>query len=414
MNHTNKLLMVIVNVVLLLIGATVGWLAKPTHTSEPTSLDSLTEKQVLYWYDPMVPQQHFDKPGKSPFMDMELVPKYAEEATTQQGEDVASVSIDPAVAQNIGVRLAAVTRIPLSTQIETTGIIGLNERDVAVVQTRSSGFVERTWPLAPGDVVKAGQPLVALLVPEWSAAQHEMLAIKSSGDAALIAVTRERLRLLGMTDSTIREIEQSGVVRSHFTISAPIAGVIQSIDVRSGMTLMAGQDVARINGLNTVWLEAAVPEAMVSAARVGSIAEARLPGLTEQLFKGRVTAILPTLDEATRTLRVRVELPNRNSRLNPGLSAQVTLTNSDETTALAVPTEAIIRTGKRTLVMVAQAGGRYAPVEVTPGRETGKNTVIVAGLSEGQQIVASGQFLIDSEASLNGIEARGAHTDSHP
>jgi Cu(I)/Ag(I) efflux system membrane fusion protein len=323
------------------------------------------------------------------------------------------VKIDPAVTQNLGVRLATVTRIPLATQIEATGVIGFNERNVAVVQTRSSGFVERVWPLAPGDVVKAGQPLVELLVPEWTSAQHELFSVKTSRDETLIAAARERLRLLGMTEESIREVEQSGAVRSRFTINAPIAGVIQALDVRDGMTIVAGQSVARINGLNTVWLEAAVAEMFADAIHIGATAQVHLAGFPEQLFKGHVTAILPALNDATRTLRVRIELPNRDGKFKPGLSAQVTLTGSSKESALAVPTEAVIRTGKRALVMIAADQNRFTPVEVTLGREVGNQTVIATGLSEGQQVVASGQFLIDSESSLKGIEARGAHTGGH-
>lgn len=403
MNHANKNLMLIGAAALLLIGMIVGWWAKPTVTHDQTQPSSQTEKQVLYWYDPMVPQQHFDKPGQSPFMEMELVPKYADEA-----EATAGVKIDPAITQNLGVRLATVTRIPFATRIEATGVIGFNERDVALVQTRSSGFVERVWPLAPGDVVKAGQPLVELLIPEWSAAQQELLAVKTSLDEMLIAAARERLRLLGMTEASIREVEQSGAVRSRFTISTPIAGVVQTLDVRAGMTLMAGQNVARINGLDTVWLDVAAPEASADAVREGASAEVHLAAFPEQPLKGRVTAILPALNEATRTLRVRVELPNRDGRLRPGLAAQVTLMSASQESALAIPTEAIIRTGKRALVMVANDQNRFTPVEVMLGREVGNQTVIAAGLSEGQQVVASGQFLIDSEASLGGIEARSA------
>ena len=389
---------------LLLAGATGGaWWAKQQTMHPPVLPAAPNEKQALYWYDPMYPQQRFDKPGQSPFMNMELVPKYTDESDVGSG-----VKIDPAATQNLGVRLATVTRIPLTTQIEATGVIGFNERDVAMVQSRSSGFVERVWPLAPGDLVKTGQPVVVLLVPEWAAAQHELLAVQTSRDENLIAAARERLQLLGMAEESIREVEQSGTVRSRFTISAPMAGVIQSLEVRTGMTVLAGQGVARINGLNTVWLEVAVPETRVSAVREGALAEVRLAGFTEQLFKGRVTAILPILNDATRTLRVRVELPNRDGNLRPGLSAQVKLTSAQQESALAVPTEAIIRTGKRALLMVVADQNRYTPVEVTLGREAGNQTVIASGVSEGQRVVASGQFLIDSEASLKGIEARSS------
>ena len=367
------------------------------------------EGKVLYWYDPMYPQQRFDKPGKSPFMDMDLVPKYADEAGEGSG-----VKIDPSVTQNLGVRLATVERVDLVTQLEATGLVGFNERDVAVVQSRAGGFVERVWPLAPGDVVRAGQPLAEFLVPEWAAAQYEFLAIRSTGDAALLAAARDRLRLLGMAEGLIREVERSGTPRSRYTVMAPIGGLLQSLDVRQGMSVMAGQTLARINGLGTVWLEAAVPEALAGAVRPGAVAQVRLAGFPEQAIEGRVTTILPALNEASRSLRVRVELPNRDGRLRPGLSAQVSLGAGSGETALAVPTEAVIRTGKRALVMVAAENGRFLPVEVRLGQEIGERTVIASGLAEGQKVVASGQFLIDSEASLAGVMARAAGNADMP
>lgn len=414
MQRQNVFTALVAAIALLVLGALGGgWWAQRTtlSTSVPTHETAASTKQraVLYWYDPMQPQQHFDKPGKSPFMDMELLPMYAEDEAGRAG-----VKIDPALTQNLGIRLTTVARIPLSTRIDATGIVDFNERDVAVVQARSGGFVERVWPLAPGDVIKAGQPLVELLVPEWIAAQHELLAVKTSHDETLIAAARERLRLLGMAEASVREVEQNGTVQSRFTVSAPIAGVIQSLDVRNGMTVLAGQGVARINGLATVWLDVSVPEMMTSVVGVGATAEVRLTGFPGVVLAGRVTAILPALNDATRTLRVRVELANRDGKLKPGLSAQVTLTGASQESALAVPTEAIIRTGKRALVMVADDQSRFAPVAVTLGREIGDQTVIAAGLSEGQQVVASGQFLIDSEASLKGVEARSGHAGGHP
>jgi Cu(I)/Ag(I) efflux system membrane fusion protein len=409
MKSPNKILIAIsLAGVLLALGAAAGWWwasrnAPATHTANAHTAAPQAERKVLYWYDPMYPQQRFDKPGKSPFMDMELVPRYANEAAEGAG-----VRIDPVMAQNLGVRLAKVERIPLASQIEATGLIAFNERDVAVVQSRTSGFVERVWPLAPSDVLRAGQPLVTLLVPEWAAAQHELLAVRTAGDSALLAAARERLRLLGMPEALIHEVEQSGEPRPRYTVTAPIGGLLQSLDVRAGMTVAAGQPLARINGLATVWLEASVPEASAEAVRNGASAEVHLAAIPGQPISGRVTAILPMLSEASRSLRVRVELPNRDRRLRPGLSARVLLSSASADTALAVPTEAVIRTGKRALVMVSGEQGRYLPVEVRLGQELGNRTVIVSGLEENQQIVASGQFLIDSEASISGVAARAA------
>ncbi len=407
--RSRDLLMALVIAILLLAAGMAGgwWWAQRNAMPMPAAADRAApaEQQVLYWYDPMMPQQKFDKPGPSPFMDMALVPMYAD-----SDSGAAGVKIDPSVTQNLGVRLATVRPVPLATQIEASGVIGFNERDVALVQSRTGGFVERVWPLAPGDLVKAGQPLVELLVPEWTAAQYELFAVKATGDATLVAAARERLRLLGMSETLIAAVEKSGTVRSNFTISAPIAGVIESLEMRRGMTVMAGQSVARINGLATVWLEVAVPEMYAATVRVGSTAEVRLAGFAGQTLTGRITTILPTLSEATRSLRVRVELPNRDGRLRPGLSGQVVLQGGSpeamKELALAVPTEAVIRTGKRTLVMVALEEGRFEPVAVTLGREVGDQIVIKTGLSEGERVVASGQFLIDSEASLKGIKVR--------
>lgn len=361
-------------------------------------------REVLYWYDPMYPQQHFDQPGKSPFMDMALVPRYADEAVDQDDEG-AAVKIDPAVTQNLGMRLTRVERISLTTRIDASGMIGFNERAVAVVQSRTAGFVDRVWPLAPGDVVAAGQPLAEFLVPDWAAAQHELLAVRAIGDTALMAAAHERLRLLGMPDDMLRAVEQSGVVKAHHTVRAPIGGVLESLDVRTGMTLSAGQTLARLKGLNPVWLEIAVPEALASQVAVGGQVQAQVASLPTEMIVGRVNAVLPVLDETTRSLRVRIELPNADGRLRPGQSAQVSLAGGSDEAALAVPTEAVIRTGKRALVMVAEFGGRYRPQPVTLGAELDDKTVIRAGLDEGQQVVASGQFLLDSEASLLGIGA---------
>jgi Cu(I)/Ag(I) efflux system membrane fusion protein len=194
-------------------------------------------------------------------------------------------------------------------------------------------------------------------------------------------------------------------VQSRYTISAPIAGVIQDLEVRNGMTVMNGQTMARINGLSSVWLEVAVPEAQADAVKVGNLAQVRLSAFPEQAIEGKVATILPMLNENSRSIKVRIELKNPQQQLRPGLSAQITLNSATTESGLAVPTEALIRTGKRTLVMLAGEQGRFTPKEISTGHEIGDQTLITDGLEEGQQVVSSGQFLIDSEASLNGIEA---------
>jgi Cu(I)/Ag(I) efflux system membrane fusion protein len=279
---------------------------------------------------------------------------------------------------------------------------------VSIVQARAAGFVEQVFARAPGDVVAAGSPLVSLLVPEWRGAQQEFLLLKKSGDPALTDAARQRMQLLGMPSQLIQRVERSGVVAPQVMVSFPISGVISELDVRAGMTVSSGQTLARVNGLGTVWLDAAVPEALAGQIRVGQDAEAQLSALPGEVIHGRVTAILPQASLDSRTLTVRVELPNRHGRLHPGLTARVMLTNDRAQSTLLIPTEAVIRTGKGSLVMLAESGGHYRPVQIQTGAEAGDQTAVLSGLSEGQLVVISGQFLIDSDASLQGIHAAAA------
>jgi Cu(I)/Ag(I) efflux system membrane fusion protein len=291
----------------------------------------------------------------------------------------------------------------LASTLELSGILAFNERDVAVVQARAGGFVERVYDRAPGDVLKAGAPLADLLIPEWAAAQEEFLALRRSADASLLAAARQRLRLSGMPAGLIAQMERSGRAQSVMTVTSPIGGVVQTLDVREGMTMAAGQSLARINGLDRLWLQVAVPQAQGAALAVGQAVESRFVGLPGQVAKGTVSAILPAIAGDSRTVQVRVELPNTDGTLRPGMTAQVRLAQSSPQSVLQVPSEALIRTGKRTLVMLAEEGGHYRPVDVEVGAQSQEMTVIRSGLQEGQQVVASGQFLLDSEASLRGI-----------
>jgi membrane fusion protein, copper/silver efflux system len=367
---------------------------------DPPAAAAPGERKILYWYDPMVPSQHFDKPGKSPFMDMELVPKYADEAS-----DDAGVSIDPARTQSLGLRTAEARTGTLGSALTATGTIEFNERDVAIVQARTGGFVQRVYARAPGDVIGNGAPLADILVPEWAGAQTEYLAVRRVGDAGLSRAARQRLLLLGMPTGTIAAVERSGRPHNVVTITAPTGGTIKTLGVRAGMTVASGQTLAEINGLGTVWLNAAVPEAMAGRLRPGEGVTATLAAYPGERFTGRIAAILPSVAVESRTLTVRIELPNRGGRLRPGMFASVDLGSAGRS-ALLVPSEAVIRTGKRSLVMLALPKGRYRPAEVQTGAESGGQTEILAGLAEGEKVVASGQFLIDSEASLSGIEAR--------
>ncbi|MGY4398442.1 Cu(I)/Ag(I) efflux system membrane fusion protein [Sphingomonas sp. UYAg733] len=387
-----------VALVAILAGGAIGFgAARLTAPSAPVVTQGGAapgERKILYWYDPMIPAEHHDGPGLSS-MGMATIPKYSDAQAGTAPADT-GVRVDPAAVQSLGVRRVTVELGSLASDLTVTGAIDFNQRDVAVIQARAAGFVQRVYARAPGDVIGAGAPLADVLVPEWGGAQAELRAVGRTGDAALIAASRERLRLLGA-----RGTGGGGMT----TIRSPIGGVIQTLDVRAGMTLSAGQTLAQVSGLGTVWLNAAVPEAQAALVRVGRPVRAELTALPGETVTGRVVAILPTAQAESRTLTVRIELPNRGGRLRPGMFATVHL-GGEGGSGLLVPSEAVIRTGKRDLVMVAGPGGRYRPVEVRLGREGGGRTEILAGLTEGQKVVASGQFLLDSEASLGGIDAK--------
>lgn len=367
-------------------------------------VDPATGRKILYYHDPMVPGNKFDKPAKSPFMDMMLVPVYA-----GADGDEGKVTVSPRIQQNLGVRTAQVVEGTLSPQVTAVGSIAFNERDQVVVQARATGYVERLQVRATLDRVAAGQPLAELYVPEWIAAQEEFLSVRrmqGTDLSVLVDGARQRMRQVGMSDVQIRLVESSGSTQPRITLTAPIAGVVTELMAREGMTVTSGATLFRINGLSTVWANAEVPESQAALLRPGAKVQARSPAVPGVGFDGKVQALLPEVNPATRTLKARMELANPQGRLVPGMFVSMNFMDVRPEKALLVPTEAVIQTGRRTVVMLAEDDGRFRPVDVEAGIESGGQTEIKRGLQPGQRVVVSSQFLIDSEASLRGVEAR--------
>jgi Cu(I)/Ag(I) efflux system membrane fusion protein len=370
----------------------------------PMTTQAGAGKKPLYWHDPMYPDQKFDKPGKSPFMDMQLVPVYGDDSGGNN-----HIDISPRIQQNLGVRTAEVTKGSFSARLEAVGNVAYNERDVVLVQARSNGFVERLFVRAPLDPVKKGQPLAELYVPDWVAAQEEFLTAKrlqAHGMDGVVDGARQRMRLAGMSDEQIHLVESSDKVHSRITIMAPENGVIADLAVREGTTIATGAPMFRINDLSTVWVNAEVPENVAAQLKPGSIVMARSPALPGSVFNGKISALLPEINPATRTLKARIELINPRGELVPGMFASITFTSTAQRDVVQVPSEAIIQTGNRSVVMVAQGEGKFAPADVETGVESNGMTEIRKGLEAGQKVVVSGQFLIDSEASLKGTSNR--------
>jgi membrane fusion protein, copper/silver efflux system len=371
----------------------------PLTASPASNVDPATGKRVLYWHDPMVPGKRFDKPGKSPFMDMQLVPVYAEE-----GGEAAGVKISPSLQQNLGIRFATVRRAEQAASLELVGSTQFDESKAEVVQSRVAGFVDKLHVRAPQQQVKRGQAFASIYVPDWLAPQEEYLMLKRSGDTTLTAAARQRMRALSIPDSMVAAMDRTGRPQSHLSLSSPVSGVVTELAVREGAQVTPGMTIAKVVGMNTIWLLAEVPEAVIGSARVGMQVTATTAGDSQRTYRGKVGAILPGVSTTTRTAQARLELDNKDGTLVPGMLMRVVLSAAAPESRLLVPSEAIIATGKRSIVYVADENNSMRPVLVSPGREIGNETEVINGLREGQRVVASGQFLIDSEANLKSIQ----------
>lgn len=372
-------------------------LSQDTEEVSPTTSTAAPggERRILYWHDPMVPQQRFDKPGKSPFMDMELEPVYADSV------DDGSISISPRTLQNLGVRTAIAERGRFWRRVDTVGTVQADERRIEAVQSRTAGWVEKLHVRAEGDAVMRGQLLVELYSPELLAAQEEyLLLMRNPADAVLAQSARDRLSFLGLGVAQIEALERDRRADQRVRIAAPISGVITALGVRQGAQIEPGMNLFSLVNLSSVWLIAEVPESQVGWIGTGKAVEARIKALPGETFEGKVEHIYPDLSPVTRTVRVRARLANPGLKLRPGMVADVTLFGGARRDVLMVPSEALIHTGKRTVVIVAETGGRFRVTEVVAGMEDGQHTEVRRGLEDGAQVVVSGQFLIDSEASL--------------
>lgn len=355
-----------------------------------------SERKVLYWYDPMTPGQRFDKPGKSPFMDMDLVPRYADEATEDGG-----VTVSARQQQNLGIKTAQVEKKVIDYQFDAFATVSTDERSVQIIPASANGVVEKLFANAPQQFVKAGEPLAQLWIPEWTAAQQEYLAVRQLGDSALTSAARERLQLQFMPAEIIRLVEKTGRPQARVTVRAKQAGYINKLDTREGAQVAATAPLFEIASLESVWIVIDYPQTQAQVLQVGSEIQASSDSWPGETFHGRVSELLPNMETTTRTLKARVVVENSQMKLKPGMYLNVTLANSPVLPpVLAIPEEALIETGSASRVLVAQSDGHFNPVNVVVGTAQNGWVEIKQGLKEGDNVVTSGQFLIDSEASL--------------
>ncbi|VUS92805.1 efflux RND transporter periplasmic adaptor subunit [Klebsiella pasteurii] len=382
-----------------LAAASGYWLgSRNAPTSSADGAQTETGRKVLYWYDPMAPGTRFDKPGKSPFMDMDLVPRYADEGA---GEEAGGVQISARQQQNLGVRTADVARRTLAQKLSAFGTVAIDERSVETVPALASGLIEKLYVNASQQFVKKNEALAELWIPQWAAAQQEYLAVRQLGDSGLTAAARGRLQLQFMPDAIIRSVERSGKPQTRITVRAPHDGYVSKLDVRTGAQVTATQPLFELASLDPVWIVIDYPQSQASLLRVGSQVTATTSSWPGTTFQGTVSELLPDLEATTRTLKARVVLNNPQHQLKPGMYLNVELAEAQQgREVLTIPEEALIATGTSNRVLIADGEGHFRPVEVTAGRTQDGLVEVTSGLEEGQNVVTSGQFLIDSEASL--------------
>ncbi|MCI4031695.1 efflux RND transporter periplasmic adaptor subunit [Dickeya dianthicola] len=381
--------------------------AVKTEKTEKTA----SERKVLFWYDPMKPDTKFDKPGKSPFMDMDLIPKYADE---NGGKNSDGIRIDPTQVQNLGLKTQKVTRGTLNYSQTIPANVSYNEYQFVIVQARSDGFVEKVYPLTIGDHVKKGTPLIDITIPEWVEAQSEFLLLSGTGGTSTqIKGVLERLRLAGMPEEDIQRLRSTRSIQTRFTIKAPIDGVITGFDLRSGMNISKDKVVAQIQGMDPVWISAAVPESIAYLLKDTSQFEISVPAYPDKTFHVEKWNILPSVDQTTRTLQVRLQVTNKDELLKPGMNAYLKL-NTQSQEMLLIPSQAVIDTGKEQRVITVDDAGRFVPKMIKVLHESQQQSGIGTGLIEGDTVVVSGLFLIDSEANITGALERMRHPETMP
>ncbi len=359
--------------------------------------------KILYWRAPMNPNEIYNHPGKSA-MGMDLVPVYADQAG-QNG----LVSIDPTVVQDMNVKTAVVKTGHMHADVTTNGIIQPDEQKEYTVTTKTSGWIDRLYVNYTGQKVEKGQKLLRIYSPELVAAEQEYLTalaydkamIGSNSPSDLLKNAVRKLELLDVSKEDIQELKNTQNISKYITLTAPFDGTVMSKGIDEGAKIMRGMPLMKIANLNSVWVVADVYEYELNKIALGqpvTITINFLPGVT---YKGKISFIYPVLDTKTRTIKVRIDLNNRNNVLKPGMFANVVIKGKDLGEYPMVPEQAILQSGQENTVIIALGNGKFKPAHVELGNYSNGYYQILSGLPANTTIVTSAEFLIDSESNLN-------------
>jgi len=353
--------------------------------------------KILYYKSTMIPGEVSQYPGKDS-MGMDMVPVYANQVSPANSSEI---TVDPVTIQEMDVRTTPVVRGPLRRTIRTVGYVDYDEPALADVTTKFKGWIEKLYADYTGQSVQRGEPLFTIYSPELYSAQVEYVEALSTGDRELLQSARTKLKFFDISDAQIAELKKSRQPKKALAIDAPISGFVIEKNIVEGQMADAGMMLYRLANLDTVWVYAQVYEQDLPCVKLGQEATMTLSYLPGRTFHGRVTYIYPTVDEKTRTAKVRLEFENPDYSLKPGMFANVKLTAEVATSALLVPDSAVLRSGEKNTVFVALAGGKFDPRTVKLGLAAENDyDQVLSGLEAGERVVTSGEFMLDSESQL--------------
>lgn len=398
----------------LVIGASLGavlsyfmvsWVGSNMPSETPLNDDT---PKPLYWVAPMDDNYRRDKPGLSP-MGMDLVPVYAN--NDAQADSPGTVTINPSVINNLGVRTAKVNLTTWQQHIETVGYVQYDQESMVHIHPRVEGWIETLYVKSAGDRVSKGQPLYTLYSPQLVNAQEEYLIALKRSNRALMRAAADRLRALQLSDEFIDTLKKRQTIRQSITFYASQSGVVDVLKIREGFYVKPGTTLMSLATLEQVWVEAEVFERDTALIEVGLPVSMTLDYLPNKTWLGQVDYIYPSLNATTRTLRVRLKFYNPQQQLKPNMFAQVSIATRPQQAQLQVPKEAVIRTGKQDRVVLALGNGQFKSVAVSVGSVGHDFIQIKEGLGEGDDVVTSAHFLIDSESSKHSDFMRMNHDD---
>ena len=380
------------------IGARSGQMSGSMASNESAS----SEREVLYWKAPMDANFRRDKPGKSP-MGMDLVPVYANAGDDGQSSDV---RISAAVVNNLGVRTADVQQGSLSNRLEAVGYVTYDEDTITSISTRADGWIEKLAVKTVGSTVEPGQMLYELFSPKLETVQREYQTALTSGSQSLISASRQRMRSLGFTAAQIEQTSRSQKVSDRVSRRSPTAGVVVELNIREGAYVQPATQVMKLADLSKVWVQVEMDEGSATQIDKGQTAIAQFQAFPDRQWEGTVDYIYPTVDEKTRTVKVRVRFDNPDRKLQPNMYAHVTIKTAPQKDVVFIPQMALIRTGQGQRVVIARGDGRFDVCPVKAGTSSGDQVQILEGLQTGQRVVTSAQFMLDSEANVDAAALR--------